>query len=118
MKLTKLSKLAVVGSIGWVAWTGCFSSSARADLLAFPDKPVDSRLAAFRKAINGLHQKALKSRKAWKEKDLRKKVPSSYLRLGARYAKLKDQKRLFFWTVCVATIFHPCRWTSRFIPTS
>jgi hypothetical protein len=54
----------------------------RAELLELPEKLADRRLEACRKAIDELHEKALRSRKPWTEDELRARVPEDDVAQG------------------------------------
>lgn len=61
-----------------------------AELLVFPDKPLDPGLLAYKQLTDRLHQSALRSRKPLAETALRAKVPSRLLALEKKYLKIKD----------------------------
>lgn len=61
-----------------------------AELFELPEHAVDRGITAYRDAVRALHERALRSRKPWREEDLRKDVPRRFLELDERYSRIKD----------------------------
>ena len=89
--------------------------AARADLLVFPERPADARLAGFERAIEMLHQKAARSREPWTEEDLRRQVPKQHLDLEARYEKGEDRARATAMAE-LALLYAELAWVERVRP--
>ena len=84
-----------------------------ADLLTFPEKPVDRQLAAFKKWVDKTHKKTMKITKPWREEDLRKQVPRKYLALEKRYAKIKNPSQRALALAQLALIYTELAWVKR-----
>jgi len=111
MMRTSLSPYLTVAAIVVVS-----SSVVRAELFTLPKKPVDSRIAAFHKAVESLHARAARSRSAWREEDLRKKVSSKYLGLEKRYEKLRDPRKRARALAELALVYAELAWVERIEP--
>ena len=89
MSTKVLNKFRCSGFLVGFAWLS-LSPLAAGELLEFPKRPADRQLAAFAKAVRDVHAKAMRTRKPWKEAELLERVPSKFLKLEARFAKIKD----------------------------
>ncbi|MHC4251353.1 MAG: hypothetical protein ACYS9X_19710 [Planctomycetota bacterium] len=89
---------------------------ANAELLTFPERPVDPRLSAFRKSIHTLQAKAMKSGKPWTEADLRTRVPRTYLGLEKVYARVRDPRRRALALAQLALVYSELAWVERIEP--
>ena len=92
------------------------STRARAELLEFPEKAADARLAEMRQAIEGLHRKAMASTKPWTEESLRKTLPAKFLKLDAQYARLKDPKVKAQALAQLALLYADLAWKDKIAP--
>lgn len=89
---------------------------AGAALLELPDRLADTRLAAYRQAIETIHRKALRARKPPTEEDLRRQVPAKMLTLESRYERIDDPRKRARALAELALLHAELAWVDRIGP--
>ncbi|HLU47498.1 MAG TPA: hypothetical protein VK116_05415, partial [Planctomycetota bacterium] len=90
--------------------------AVEAELLELPERLAERDLAALQTAIEQIHARAARSREAWTEADLQKKVPERFLALDAKLAKVKDPKARAKAMVELALLWAELAWVERIDP--